>query len=418
MKAFYYIIAAMMALVGCTSEDPIFNDKPHTGKSFKISKEKAVKIANEWIDDICGVSTRSNPRIVSNVEAIIDDNVTRCGDDTTDTLLYIVNFQNEQGFAIVGAHSKAKPVYAVSDNSNFTIDENTPEEIKNFFALAKKNAKESRESHTTMLSDSDIFIPITPDPGTQLPPVKPLISLHQSKIGPTKYYSKYVINRAGEPALTNCVPIAIEIAMSYHKWPNTLEGYDFNWTSMNEGSDDDGIARMLAILSSKKYCNLEHNSDTTLGTADSRWIPFVFRNCGYNIETSWYNSFEHITLNELVNHLQNIGPIIINGKSHYFLTDNGQKNGHLWVLDGYMNKIVPIQTGPYFGWITNHYYHCVWGYNGSCNGYYLSSDECYFDGAPDLLGETDNGDTSCSIYCKFDYDSHDMRYFSNFKPNK
>lgn len=342
------------------------------------------------------MSTRSNNRRIAHIQPLGSVSYTRSEQSQQDTLIYIINYENDEGFAIVGADTRVKPVYAISETGSFNIDDETNPAVETMLNYALASAKFSTLSTDSTIrpgTGSGSLTPVDPLPPIEWegnPPYKkvtPLISKTQNRVHPYGEYSKYVINDYGERSLTCCLPIAVEILMSHYKWPEKLEGYNFNWTNMNAGRDTDGIARLLAILSSKDYLHVRGNTSEKIGYAYLSSLIPTLEKCGYLNPGNFKNFYNNET--EAINILLDKYPLLVEARSAI----TGE-NGHIWVIDGLLQYVGGSQNALK----THTYYHCVWGdKNGSCNGYYLVEDHD-FNGAPDFHDSIDSGDDSSAEY--------------------
>ncbi len=414
MRKLTLIITLMLVMAAsCSTDEPILQqeteDNLQKNAKTAVSKNDAVKIANFFLDQISQSPTRANGRKVSKIDAVLNDTPTRS--DEPDTLLYVINFDDDQGYAIVSADTRACPVFAMSDNGFFEINDATSEGVKMYIENAKSTVKKMSEGSNETFNTNDLttsyFDPIT------RPTIGPLISERQSKVGDCPELNKYVVDSEGNHTHTCCVPVAIEIAMSYHKWPTTLEGYSFNWDAMNSGNDDDGIARLLAIISRDDYCKVHHeyNTDGILEHySHIKYVVPTLNKCRYDVN----DDFKIFTKDNdmIIDHLSTQGPLIIYGRSANF------KGGHLWILDGYKEAFYKPVESDYAAIQKCSFYHCVWGnYKGGCNGYYLAWRSKYFEGAPDFYDDKDPGNNFCEDCWHFDYGYGSIKYLGNFKPN-
>lgn len=402
----------MLALAtACSSDDPVIMPEAQSElpMTYHVSTNEALKIAEHYLGTLQEPQTRSKTRKVQDIDIVCGNPATR--GTGADTLLYVINYQDEQGFAIVGADTRAMPIYAMSDTGNFQLDENSNEGLKVFFEKAKQDAAKR------IASDQVSFQDPLQNAGISLPElyddISPMISKHQSRIGPTEEYYKFVVNDKGEPARTCCVPIGVEIFMSYHKWPQSLEGYTFNWDKMNAGNDDDGIARVLAILSDKKYFHVTGNDSVyNGGVALGNIIPGL-RKCQYALPYTSYSNLPTFTTakvdNEIHELLKTEGPLLVEGRSSKFYG-----NGHTWVIDGLKQCHKLVGTGTLAKMELFDMYHCVWGDNGRSNGYYLAEGN-FFDESPDAFDPIDNGEVETNWEWRY-YGA--VAYFKNLKPNK
>lgn len=416
MKKLMILLMCLPLLAACTSEEPSLAQQVQTtaqhNTMFKVSPDAAIAIADYYVGNLDDTNTRSN-RSVSSIEIVRNDGATRSAASAPDTLLYIVNYDDGQGFAIVGADTRAYPIYAMSDTDNFEITDSTNPNVIEFLEFAKNNVAEQASDN---LSPNDFNLPTTPTRPTPFPYINipPMVSARQSRIGPSSELCKYVVNDAGEQSLTCCVPIAVEIAMSYHKWPVQLEGYTFDWDSMNAGTNDDGIARMLAILSSPEYCHVEGNDAEHIGYSYTSLTIPTLRKAQYKFSNGSpkYVTFGTQPVNQdIINLLKNNGPILIDGRLSKPEYSGG---GHLWVIDGLRQTHCSVNVGSLTKLELFNMYHCIWGDDGRCNGYYLAQGNI-FDGEPDSYDPIDPGRGSEGYDWRY---FKNMIYFGDFTPNK
>ena len=141
MKNMKYLslLATLGLLVGCTS-DPTTEEAPQPPSvpEQKISHVVPVEQALEDLQGLLeaidapaenGAATRSGGiRRVKSVTTVSPEALNPGGtrsEATADVeeLLYIVNFENEAGYAILGADDRLEPVYAVVDEGSLTAEE-------------------------------------------------------------------------------------------------------------------------------------------------------------------------------------------------------------------------------------------------------------------------------------------------------
>lgn len=404
----------MMALAAaCSSDDPVIMPEAQSElpMTYHVSTNEALKIAEHYLGTLQEPQTRSKARKVQDIDIVCGNPATR--GTGTDTLLYVINYQDEQGFAIVGADTRAMPIYAMSDTGNFQLDENSNEGLKVFFEKAKQDAAKRIASDQVSFQDPLL------NAGVSLPglydDISPMISKHQSRVGITDEYCKYVVNDSGEPARTCCVPIGVEIFMSYHKWPQSLKGHTFDWDNMNAGNDNDGIARALAILSSADYFHVRNNTAKDNGSVFLSNIIPGLKKCQYTLPYDSYSLLPAFTTDrtnsEIHNLLKSEGPLLVEGRSSM---PDEQGNGHLWVIDGLKQCHKLVFEGSLSKMELFDMYHCIWGDNGRSNGYYLAEGN-FFDESPDAFDPIDNGEVETGWEWRY---FGKVVYFKNLKPNK
>lgn len=395
-------------LASCSSDEPIAvvnqSNKIATNP-YRVSLDEALSEANDFFAKIEPVKTRKGTRTVGDVK-IITSPKTRSG--STDTLLYVVNYDDNNGFAILGADKRALPVYAISETGHFEVTENSNIELQNILNLYENDA------NTRVNFGDSISLP----PGYNPPDVslwgdskeviiKPMISYFQSRVSAYGEYSKYCKNSKGEPAMSGCVPTAVEIIMSYHRWPKKYKTYTFDWDKINNG-DVDQVARLLQFLGTPENLNVRYVNDTTIGTAFYTNVQRTFVNFGYKHPGN-YKSFineEEFAIQSLGN-----GPLCMQS----FSTKYG--SGHQWVIDGLMRYYRMIRNNPEsieIQYDVKNLYHCVWGdRDGQCNGYYLLRSGA-FRGTPD---ERDINDSSSNNGAEFHEHDIDIVFLANFQKN-
>ena len=422
MKKLHFIsfLLTALAFYGCTNEEPFISSvenevmpKSNRGNPYRISINDAIKYSDRLLADIDNINTRS-PRKVESVKAVTVMTSTRSSECINDTILYIINYEDDEGFAIVSADKRAIPVYAISETGHFEINKNSNPAIEKMVGYAHESAKYHIQKQGVNTTCPDSLPPIDTFEYQGLTPYKkiaPMLSLRQNRLGITPDIYKYVINKNGEPAKTCCAPIAVELIMSYHKWPYELEGWKFNWDTMNSGFNDDGIARIISILSGPGYTTVYGNTLSDIGYSYVSSLLPTFKKCGYFEPDPFINFYENE--NTAISHLEN-GPLLITASSN-----EPNANGHTWVIDGLLQyligdgTVVPSHNGVPINVVTLYtYYHCVWGDEGRCNGYYLFADHDFND-APDFFDEMDSGDISTVSWRKF---SKNIKFSGNFKP--
>lgn len=393
-KHLLFSSAILMIASACSSDEPMvsYEPKENVPTAYNVSPDDALKIAEYYISTLQDSPTRASTREVGSINIITGGIQTRSSD--TDTLLYVINYKDDQGFAIIGADKRAMPIYAMSDTGSFEISEDSPESLKIFFSNAQKDVAEKINDNGNGNGNGSFTIPefggidLFPPPSLY-DEVAPLISKYQSNIGPSDELCKYVTNDKGEPAKTCCVPIAAEIFMSYHKWPESLEGYTFNWESMNAGTDNDGIARLLAIISSRNYFHVMDNDSQNIGKVYLGSIIPAFKKCKYTFPSQTFSPtyFTEDRVNaEVLKLLKTNGPLLIDGRSSI-----EQNNGHMWVIDGMRQCHKQVYDNNIMQMAKFDLYHCIWGVGGVSNGYYLAEGN-FFDEKPDSHGDTDTGE--------------------------
>ena len=132
MKKLFFALAAMaIVAVSCQKEftESASDVTPQTEveSAYAISEEKAIERLNEFMQSFDGCETRTVQRVVKSIDAVEYSDIvktTRGSEDIDiDNLLYIVEFEDGMGSAIIGADRRVEPVYAILDESVLTTED-------------------------------------------------------------------------------------------------------------------------------------------------------------------------------------------------------------------------------------------------------------------------------------------------------
>ena len=414
-----FSIFALMALVAISCQSD-FVDVPQVNlpnkeleaQKFVRSYEDALKIAENSIRFVEGdEATRSTARRKINKNDIqtIRQSGTRSSTTNEDrTLAYVVNFEDNQGFAVIAADERIDPLIAVTEKGNYTYGE--PTGIEPFDAYMD-NAIETLAvifPPTIPLPDD----PITPTPGIIVDTVDiynridPLLNTNwgQNGIFGAKYSNGTVC----------CAAVALGQLVAYHQNPVYMQMTHsnnyfqmINWNSiLNHDSYFDRYVDILTecdcgcnysllgtILYELGYRlhqeNLNvpgYNETTVTGSAYDSSVLNVLHALGYEDATLLTDINYTTYKNTIFNNLYDEKPIFAGG-----FTDSV---GHAWVIDGYHDErsgLIYYKSNPNYDpsrphsgepeYIQMHstvettmMLHCNWGYAGSCNGWFNYGD--------------------------------------------
>lgn len=114
---------------GCTADPGEVPEMKKPENLHAVSIEQALGELDAVLGAIDGQGTRNDgKRRVKSVEAVSGEEilpaVTRGADGVeVEDLFYLVNFENDEGYALLGADDRLEPVYAVLDSGSITIEE-------------------------------------------------------------------------------------------------------------------------------------------------------------------------------------------------------------------------------------------------------------------------------------------------------
>lgn len=160
MKKFIFGILSLTVIVGgCTSEDIPYQESTQTPTSNRLSLDEALTNADAFFATIDG-NTRTVIRKVGSVKPIGTSSSTRSEADI-DTLLYLVNYADNNGFALLGADQRVPAVYAISPEGSWDYEAvKANPYLQDFLTLAKDDAESKIQ--TFGITDGGVSIVPTP----------------------------------------------------------------------------------------------------------------------------------------------------------------------------------------------------------------------------------------------------------------
>ena len=123
------LLLICMLLLGACAKDappPATAPTPKT-LSFRVPEEEALRQLDNVLD-ILDTPTRGGKRTVKEIFEHRSARTRSTDGSTPNSLLYIVNFDDDQGYAVLAADSRLEPVLALIDSGVYTPSENYAEE--------------------------------------------------------------------------------------------------------------------------------------------------------------------------------------------------------------------------------------------------------------------------------------------------
>ena len=121
MRKILFVMVAALAFVACEKDYQSVIEKTDLEtvvQNNKVSLKQALLYAENSINGI-NPTTRSAERKVKSTEIYVAKPATR-STESTEVSFYLINYENNEGFAMVSTDSRATPVYAYSDKGNLT----------------------------------------------------------------------------------------------------------------------------------------------------------------------------------------------------------------------------------------------------------------------------------------------------------
>lgn len=360
-------------------ENPILSPKENP---YKVSVDEAQDIALQFMKDFYSSvpSARSSSMTIQNVEVFRADNANSRGldaDKGIDTLLYAVNFSNNEGCVLVAADKRTDPVYGVLDESMSSMDEveNNPG-FSFFLDLAAEK----------ILND------VQSDSGNSSSSMSRSLGDYSFQIGFYPHYLLYTrwgqdspYNRYCPGPYTGCVVVAISQILSHFpviesvSWQSngTSEGCTLHWNQiytdcaqqtgylhkLTNSPSLDEVAHLMRYLGIK--FNAEYKSDgTSVNSGDAlKWLK---ENTRLNV-----SDLKSYDINEIAFALplyKSNKLVYMRGydeKKSFLGIATGYRSGHAWVIDGWVDGVHKSDG-------VHHMFHCNWGWNGESNGFFLA----------------------------------------------
>lgn len=306
-----------------------------------------------------------------------------------DTLLYILNFGEEQGFAIVSANKDlfGDMIFAIADSGSISLAD--------FLQTthSQDDGEDYEQDPTTTIAgiinnymedciDIDDLTHLKKNPNTPYPEylykgytykygewntngkINPRIKI---KIGQGYPYNKYCFTATGEQAVSGCVAIALVQLMSANKYPTRIGNMNVDWDKLcaeykTNVTQQDILAKIIAEIG--KECNMTYGVN-----ASSSNINYAKECLAIYSRYSNLNIIDNPELPSIESMLTKLQPVHIRGNA------KDGTGGHAWTIDGWLSQERNVQV--YLDNTLEKTYtenrklvHCVFGWNGTCDGYY------------------------------------------------
>ena len=358
-------------------------------------------VENLFAQEDLSTRTRHIERTVESHQEYVANRGTRSASDSIEVKFHVINFENNQGFALVSADSRTTSIYAYSTTGHIDMEDaiaNTGfgdfmEDATEFYKEEIINGKvipgEPEPIDTTHIKYKDIpMLPLVEIDGTYYH-VKEgdrevgyttgeLLSVAWEQIYPYNYYCEEnadvsVAYHGKAPA--GCGPIAAAQIMSYYQYPYSAVGTTFNWslimtspsyTSLTTASME--TAHLIKTIG--EAANATYGSSTGV-TIDN--IGSMFKKFGYSIIGPVNFDYSKIQSSLVTSH-----PVYARGETGVV--------GHAWVIDGYtsyQHKVAYYYTYPPYNVYKTSikddgaYFHCNWGYGLSENSWCINTFRTY-----------------------------------------
>ena len=400
------------------------------------SYEEALAIAEQSISLLeSGDETRAQRRVIRGDGQCVTRATTRSG-GVADTLFYIFNFENNEGFSVVAANRNVSPLIAVTEQGNYTYGE--PTGVEPFDDYMERATEYATRDIIIDLPDSLPAFPLNPTPQFR----KDTVTREFERYGPylqTKWGQTGLYGEECPYGIAGCCTAAVTQIMAYHNAPSsiliTYEGspyigqtFGLNWSEILKHTQDESspyaaycstyahfaipiLFREVAERLDTRF-DVDTNNDGVYDAASStgnkvlNGLPTMGFTCsGLSLkkddDSSGYNNVDTFKA-ILKQNIKDAKPVLMGGQD----SENGR---HMWVVDGHLyhefvvyyythNSLLPgVDEDDGYSLtdtrdVTRDWLHINWGWKGTCNGYYLfdvfaTLDAERYDDTSDLYGD-------------------------------
>lgn len=452
---FVLLLAAMACLFSCTKSNPVDVSNLNgaaVSEAIVIPVTEALENMAEFLSDTkMTKASGGNDRVIASIETHFSLNKKDvAGNALPDA--YLVNFENDEGFAVLGANSDIDPIVAVVENGNTTWDSiiNPQERSLSSFELECPDPGIKPDMLLSMCvrgalygenTEEDILDVDTKSWTIEILPLTTSQSFSQQISYCHKSNRGFVTN--------GCASTAISIIMAYNQYPtfwvdsdridystcNTLNGAGYKYTFSdgniiyiqlsdyftNSGSIPSTLTdtqiKGILTLADPGVINT-HGNPTASSYPNNSFYRIRYKLTSgvfyklSNIIQSWdatgtmpaavesgledlgYTNVSRVKKSSLTsNQISIIVDMLSDGKPVIMCGWSlfNLSNSHYWVVDGIRKNS------------TNTHIHCNWGWGASYNGWYSST--CIRPDYPVPTSQTGNDWGNIIVY-SYDMDSY------------
>lgn len=401
LATLFVSVMPLFALTGCSKDDsqtPLIDDdtahqleqKVYCQQSTEIVPlEDAMTMLEQFFaereENNYGTRSGKMPKIASVDTYYHSPSGTRSGMSIPNA--YIVNFENNEGYAVLGANTAVASIVAVTEKGHInpvTLAVRENQEEWELLTRGDWSCEEDsdryidgREGDIVSRGIKDAIIKLPEDEeepggggggtggGNQYAVRSPMLNIQwrQGNWGTAnvynKYCYKYTISGSTQYVYSGCSTTALAQIVAYNEFPTYLyvKGTLLNYPAMKMATQATGLSTENKEYVSLLYGGIFNNVDklfmleegTCITPAEIRdLMPYM----GYtNVSMLSNSDFTTSMLSATSSMLQAGKPVFVSAIE-------GALGGHSWVIDGSM----------YYG--SEYKLHCHWGWGGTDDGYF------------------------------------------------
>ena len=416
-KLFIGLCMVLMSLSCAKDESILSNNIENDFPSTFVTPEMALEEVENFLKEVSIESRAYANKQISSIYSTREMTNTRTGDtQDADPFIYVVNFEGNQGYALVSGDTRMQPILAVTDTGS--LPQGTVIDNPGMIMMLSNIETDYRMALGLPVEDVDgnIVSPIgTAADGSYIYPDMDVEDTEQTRSTTTTYeygpwddfiyrgtqigcewgqsstpFNLHTCTPDGQRAPAGCVPVAVAQIMYYWGLNYTYDGYYFDWGEMSKPEalyDNTSLGyQMIAELMLKLGLpeNLDVDYDVEGSGAYDSDVPHTFENFGYtsggSIETYNFDDIYNVIASR---------PVYVSGWAKKKVTkkiilgitiDTTIKydESHAWVIDQVLtrgrNQYTYIDGVKQQGFIKVYekLVHCNMGLGGDYNGYYYS----------------------------------------------
>ncbi|MCM1081833.1 MAG: Spi family protease inhibitor [Muribaculum sp.] len=366
MTIFCFLVMLLtLVFTGCSQEE-FYNSYQESDlkcddvSSYRVPLSTALKTADAMLDQLNGTKTRSSSRLVKNVEIVTSGNVKTRGNEI-DTLFYLVNYENNGGFALLAADKRMTPVYAISDEGSLSMNDTIEHDgLAIMMRLAKADALKSTKSENA-LGDTIILV----NPPFEIKPTLVDYSYPRIHKNVRKWGGGTPI-RSVKPYYNQEVVVAAQAASTISQSINS-DIFSWDYSNYTSGQNDQSLTNVSNYIDSiihwMKYedetdddIDIRNGYTTRRNTETYTMLPYALQK-SHSVAIDPY-----APINNILDQTPDIKDRIKQSALIMHAEDEVEGRFATWCVDGYLHYTDPkgqmTQPGSplYFT-----LYHCVWG---------------------------------------------------------
>ncbi|MCM1068241.1 MAG: C10 family peptidase [Muribaculaceae bacterium] len=381
MKKIIPLFLITILFAACANEGLDAPKYDTSSTSGKRSEAEAISIAQNLADARTADSRICITPEVASVN-IIGSSLSR---GNADTLIYVVNYADNDGYALISAAKSGDAIIGYTDAGTFDADEAAANPVFSYYL----------EAALDYVSTQSKIMPIDPIPNPGAP-----ISITKSVFPTlaTEWGQRYPEGLFCPNGISGCVQTATAQIMAFFEQPTSInltypdrsaELINLNWDNIKlhkkssntlseyeakrmlcKGNESSHIALAHLCRELGHLNNASYNNYSTI--ANSYYNYILFKSMLPNLSFTDYNSFNSSYSNLFEELSSKSGSIAyVRGR------DLNESAGHAWVCDGgdyvkttssaldYKGQTITVVEETY-------YYHFNWGWCGQDNGYFLA----------------------------------------------